>query len=338
MIVFSAFPGRLSLVSASGGSPTQLTAISTSHGGTGHLWPQLLPGGRAVLFFVLAVKPEDTGVYVARLDTPREPVRLVATAANAVFAAGHLLWRRGSTLVAQRFDADRLQLIGEPRPVADPVGVGILGQTPMAASEGGVLFYGTSGATQQLTWFDRAGKSLGTLGPVGAYYAFALSPDGRRAVVSKRRDSDFDLWMVDVERDVWGRFTFAPAPTTYPVWSPDGRTIVLRGNAMNLFRRDSGGAGDEERVTESANPQVPTDWSRDGHFLMYYELAKDTDRDLWVLAVTPDGKPEAGAKPRPFLRTPFNERFGRFSPEPNPRWVAYDSDESGRFEVYVQTS
>ena len=92
----------------------------------------------------------------------------------------------------------------------------------------------------------------------------------------------------------------------------------------------------EERVTVSANPQVPTDWSRDGHFLMYYELAKDTDRDLWVLPVTPDGKPEAGAKPRPFLRTPFNERFGRFSPEPNPRWVAYDSDESGRFEVYVQ--
>ena len=289
-----------------------------------------------MLFSVTAAKREDTGAYVARLDRPREHVRLVAIDRNAVFAAGRLLWRRGSTLVAQRFDPDRLQLSGEPRPVTDPVGSSAFKQMALAASASGVLFYGASGgATQQLTWFDRAGKSAGTLGPSGEYAAFALSPDGRRVAVSKFRDSGSDLWIMDVERDVSSRLTFAPGLNTSPVSSPDGRTVLFNsGSPQNLFRKDSSGAGAEERIAESGNVQIPTDWSRDGRTLMYYEFAQGTNRDLWVLPVTPDGKPEAGAKP--YLRAPFNERFGRFSPEPNPRWVAYESDETGRFEIYVQ--
>ena len=143
--------------------------------------------------------------------------------------------------------------------------------------------------------------------------------------------------MVDVERDAWSRFTFLPGLAMFPVWSPDGRQVMFgAGSPQNLYRKEASGAGTEQRVTKSANPQWPTDWSRDGRLFLYNEQAPDTQRDLWVLPVTPDGKPEAGAKARPYLRTRFNESYGRFSPEPSPRWVAYTSDESGRNEVYVQ--
>ncbi|MSV29890.1 MAG: hypothetical protein EXQ52_14255, partial [Bryobacterales bacterium] len=246
----------------------------------------------------------------------------------------------GSTLVAQRFDPERLKLSGEPRPIADPVGTGGLGGMAAAASSSGLLVHGRAGGAQ-LSWLDRAGQAAhsgsGALGQPGDYRTFRVSPDGRRVAVDRRSGSVRDLWMVEVERDAWSRFTFLPGLATYPVWSPDGRQVMFRaGSPLNLYRKEASGAGTEQRVTESVNQQWPTDWSRDGRLVLYHEAAPDTLRDLWVLPVTPDGKPEAGAKARPYLRTRFHEWGGRFSPEPSPRWVAYTSDESGRDEVYVQ--
>ena len=337
-IVFGTFSSGLRRVPVSGGTPEPLTTPDAGRGETAHRGPQLLPGGR--ILFLVDGKPEQAGIYAASLANVRDAVRLVSTDSSGVYAAGHLLWLRGSTLVAQRFDPQRLKLSGEPRPVADPVGTDVSGRMVASASSGGLLVHGRW-SEAQLTWLDRAGKAVSTLGQPGVYFSFRISPDGRRVVVSRRSGSGGDLWMVDVERDALSRFTFLPGITLFPVWSPDGRQVIFSaGSPFNLYRKEASGAGTEQRVTESANTQYPTDWSRDGRLVLYYEIATDTQRDLWVLPVTPDGKPEAGAKARLYLRTRFHEWGGRFSPELRPglgpRWVVYTSDESGRDEVYVQ--
>jgi Tol biopolymer transport system component len=207
----------------------------------------------------------------------------------------------------------------------------------VSASASGQVLYDASGSAGQLTWFDRAGRLLATVGEENVYnYPFRLAPDGRRAVATRDRPGGNDLWLLDLERGSASRFTSASSNNVLPVWSPDGRTILFTTAAMQLFRKDSGGSGDEQRITEGPNPQYANDWSRDGRFLIYQENASGTQRDLWVLPFTSEGQVPANAKPSPYLRTKFNEWNARFSPEPNPRWVAYQSDEAGRNEVYIQ--
>jgi hypothetical protein len=154
-------------------------------------------------------------------------------------------------------------------------------------------------------------------------------------VITRAKPGGRDLWVLDADRGVASRFMATPGNKGYSVWSPDGRTIVFGSGApLNVFRKLAAGGGGEERLMESSNFQYPGDWSRGGRFLLYNEIAGGTGMDLWILPVTPDGKLAPDAKPRPYLRTQFNERYGRFSPEPNPRWVAYEWDESGRMEIY----
>ncbi len=220
-IVFAA--DGLRRVPASGGTPETLTTPDTSRGEIAYRYPQLLPGGR-ILFHMLG-KPEQTGIYATSLANPRERVRLVAGNAG-VYAAGHLLWLRGSTLVAQRFDPERLKLSGEPKPIADPVGVGGFGRMMVAASSIGLMVHARS-SVAQLTWVDRAGQTAGSatnpsaknnvsgiLGEPGGYVTFRVSPDGRRVAVARSTaGARTSLWMVDVERDAWSRFTLLPGIT-----------------------------------------------------------------------------------------------------------------------------
>ncbi|MBL8295027.1 MAG: PD40 domain-containing protein, partial [Bryobacterales bacterium] len=208
-----------------------------------------------------------------------------------------------------------------------------------ALSDGLLMYRRRSALGAQFAWLDRTGKVGNSLGQPGYYVGqHRLSPDGRRVVVGRGGPNNLpDLWMWDMERDAWSRFTFLPGGGRTPVWSPDGKHVIFSlGSPANLYRKEASGAGTEQRVTNSANEPAPNDWSRDGRLVLFNELAPDTKRDLWVLPVTPDGKPEAGAQPRPYLRTPSNEIQGRFSPEPSPRWVAYTSDESGWNEIYIQ--
>ena len=342
-VVLGGLAGGLFQVPASGGTASPLTKLDASHGEGSHRWPQLLPGGR-FLYWARAGRPEDTAVYAASLGKPAERVRLVNTDAAAFYASGgdgksYLLWMRGGTLVAQELDVASLRLAGEVHPLADPVArIGIIGGPNVAVSASGVLLYGSSNTSSRLSWLDRTGKLVGELGEPGEYSMFRLSPDSRRVAISRDAPGGADLWLLEVQRGVSNRFTFHPGANAYPVWSPDGRTIVFASGgsagSQNLFRKESSGAGNEQRLTQTSNIQDPTDWSGDGRWVLYIEVAPDTGSDLWVQSMTPDGKPAGQA--RPYLRTPFNETRGRFSPEPSPRWVAYQSDESGRYEVYIQ--
>jgi eukaryotic-like serine/threonine-protein kinase len=341
-ILLGGWNSGLFQVAASGGKPSAVTTLNASRGEVFHYWPQILPGGR-FLYFVRSSKRENTGVSAASFAKPREPVQLLVTDTNALYAPavdgsrnnrkGYLLYLRGGTLVAQDFDTATLKLSGVPHPLADPVSrIGVHGQMQVSVSATGILLYSSTDPVRQFRWVDRTGKPLGTVGEPAFSAFFHLSPDGRRVAVTHVNPGGTDLWILDVDRGVPSRFVSRPGMNVSPVWSPDGRTILFASDAPpNLFRKDASGASGEQRLTQSPNPQFPMDWSRDGRFILYEEdTAPDNQRSLWILPVTP-----GGATPRPYLRAAFNEGNGQFSPD--TRWVAFQSDESGRYEVYIDT-
>ncbi len=202
----------------------------------------------------------------------------------------------------------------------------------MSVSASGLIAYRTRGAGErrQLTWFDRTGKVLGTLGASDSTLKNpSVSPDGRRVALSRSVQRDDDVWILDGTRMT--RLTFDPGRDDNPIWSPDGRRIVfasIRKGPYEMYLKGTSGEGQEERLVESAQHSVATDWSADGRFLLYTSRDPQTDQDFWVRPMTGDPTPWI------FLKTPFSEDSGRFSPD--GRWVAYMSNESGRMEIYVR--
>ncbi len=323
-------------VSASGGAPTPLTTLDASRKEVFHAHPRFLPDGRHFLYFASSAQRENAGIYVGSLDS-KETKLLVNTDASAAYAPpGYLLFLRERTLMAQGFDADRLELTGEPFPVAEQVGritgahLGLF-----SVSETGVLVYRSAvAANRQLAWFDRGGKQLSTVGPPGAYFNPSLSPDEKLVAVS-RDDPQFstaDIWLIELARGTPTRFTFVPSVNDTPIWSPDGSRIVFSANRdgpMNLYQRAASGAGNEEALLKSDNLKLPIDWSADGRFILYQNQDPMTKWDLWVLPLSGD------QKPFPFLQTEFVEAQARFSPD--GKWIAYTSNESGTWQVYVRS-
>jgi Tol biopolymer transport system component/predicted Ser/Thr protein kinase len=339
LILFGSLAAGLFQVPATGGTPSPLTTLDIQSGEGMHRWPQALPGGR-FLYWVRSDKTENTGIYAGSLVKAGERVKLLTTDTNAVYApggggAGYLLWLRGGTLMAQELNPDTLRFTGEPLPVADPVArIASLGLMNAAVSASGLLLYSSSNNVSQLISLDRTGNPFGEVGDAGEYSVFRLSPDGGRVAATRDRPGGIDVWLLGVGRRVSNRFTSATAFNQYPIWSPDGRTILFSSSvAVNLYRKDSGGAGSEERITQSPTQQYATDWSRDGRLVLGFGVAPGTQRDIWVLPVTPEGRPTGTVQP--YVRTSFNESWARFSPD--TRWVAYQSDESGRYEVYIQS-
>src|SRR5262249_8925884 len=205
----------------------------------------------------------------------------------------------------------------------------------VAASLGGLLLYDAFGASlTQFTWFDRTGKPLGVVGePVEHFGYFRLSRDAQRIAEGR---APRNIWLLEAERGLSSPFTGGEALTLNPLWSPDSRTILFsRIIPPGLFRKEASGLGEEHLVTHRPNNTSPTsltDWSGDGQWVLITEGTPETKFDIWVLPMTPGGNLREGATPKPYLRTSSN---GRFSPEPSPRWVAFQSDESGRNEVYI---
>ena len=329
--------GPLYQVPAAGGEPKPVTQLDASRQENSHRWPQFLPDGRRFLYFNASGQPEQQGIYAGSLDL-KEKVRLLGGQVSAAYAGprtgpGHLLFVRERTLMAQPFDPGKLQTAGESFPVAEQVGVDFF-RARFSVSSSGLLVYESIGAgNRQLLWFDRGGKPLGAVGPPGAYVELDLSPDDRR-VAANRNDpqtGNADIWLFEPARGASSRFTFHPAIDTGPVWSPDGSRIVFRSSRdgpWNLYQKLASGAGEEELLLKTSGNKRPTGWSRDGRFLLYSELDPNTGWDLWVLPM------EGERKPIPVLRTEFDEQWGRFSPD--GKWIAYQSNESGKGEIYVR--
>jgi Tol biopolymer transport system component len=332
----------LARVSANGGSSVQVTEPDSAVGERGHEFPSFLPDGRHFLYVARGTPSSPAkigGIYVASLDS-REHKLLMSAGSNMRYAQEHLLFLRGATLLAQRFDVARLELTGEPFPLAEKLDVGGLGGEfgAFSVSETGLVAYQSSvpDLRTQLTWFDRSGKQLGNVGDPVDQISPDLSPDGSRVAVSildSTRNSR-DIWLYDLKRDgLRQRFTFDPADEFEARWSPGGDRIAFdssRNGPLDIYVKLASGAGTEDvLLADAANNKYVTNWSSDGRFLLYYtgNGNASTGNDLWALPLA------AGAKPTALAQSPASEQAPRLSPD--GRWVAYMSNESGRAEVWV---
>jgi len=319
VIIFAPGTGGLQRVSATGGLPEPVTRLEDTPGAINHNLPIFLPDGRRFLYHA-----GGAGVFVGSLDGQSKDRKVLLNVPSKVaYSSGYLLFVRDGTLLAQRFDPDRVALLGDPRPVAENVALSITGGAFMfSVSSGGLLAYRTGGeVSHQLAWFDREGRQLEKVGEAGPWLGPVLSPDGIR--VAAIRGSD--LWVLDLARGASSRL--AQGGPGYAIWSPDGSRVAYSSHD-GIHLRIANGSGDDELLVSGVGIR-PRSWSHDGKFLAYNQTDSKTKQDLWLLSPTGDRKPVI------FLRTPFNETEPAFSPD--GRFLAYTSDESGTWQIYVQT-
>jgi Tol biopolymer transport system component len=340
-IVFSSGGASATLyqVPAAGGEATPLTTLDTSRGETGHFWPQFLPDGERLLFGVSSQQDANSGLFATSLGAASERRRLLPDTTRFVYAPpDRLLTVREGVLSVRPFDPRGLRARGEPVPIASNVATWAVvpGWGWFSASASGRLAW-LSGRDSQLrlAWFDREGKLLGTLGEPAKYSQLALSPDGRRVAVEvEDAEGRFDIWLIDVARNVASRLTTDTADEREPTWSPDGRELVFSSDAngdQNLMHKELQGSEPAAPLpggigTTPGERDIPEHWSRAGNTLLYLTLGKE--RTFWALPMDGKGKPER------LLAGQFNLDEPHLSPDGH--WLAYVSTESGRFEVYVE--
>ncbi len=342
-ILFS-LGGRLYQVPASGGD-LALVEIAGLQGDGQRRYPTFLPGMKRFVFLLETPDIQSAGLYLGSLDGTTPAQRLTLADSQAVFVTtsrggGQLLFMRDGTLMAQGFDLSALSLSGEPRPIADGVvvSVGILQLLPRAhfsASADMVIYSSaTQAPVQRLTWVDRSGTAVGTVGEPDLYSGPRLSPDNRHVAVTRldARTRNGDIYVFDLEGRQWSRLTFDPADDFFPIWSPDGRYIAYRSNRngkIQLIRKLSNGAGQEEVLYESDNRRLfADDWTADGKALILSQIDLKTNSDLWILPL------EGSRTLAPLVQTPADDPRARLSPD--GRLLGYISSQSGRMETYVQ--
>jgi Tol biopolymer transport system component len=325
-------------VSAIGGKPVPVTSFDASRRETTHRWPIFLPDGRRFLFFSgshsTSAQSDLDAIFVGSLDGGK-PKLLVQARSNAAYASGHLLFVRHKTLLAQRFDPKSLTLSGDAVPIAENVqdDPGFFNAV-FSVSQQGTLAYQEAGGTiglSEVAWLDRSGKKIGVLGDPADYYDPRISPDGRRVAVVIGDPGD--IWIYDVSRPARTRLTFAPGSDNAPTWSPDGRRVAFssqRSGSGDLYAKPASGTGADELLSSSKAVKVANSWSPDGRYLVYTAVpeAPGSKANLWLLSV-------ADRKASPLVRAEFDEVAGAFSSD--GRWLAYASNESGQYEIYVKT-
>ena len=337
VILFTAQPNSpISRVSASGGTVTAATTFDADQAILTQYWPQFLPDGRHFLYYQRSAKAEHRGTYLTALDSS-ERTRVLETGTRAVYAPGHLLFVRDGILFAQAFDDRALRTSGELIRVADGVGywASSFAYSAMTASSSGVLAYGPNVVfTTSLRWRDRAGATSGHPIEPRAYGSPRLSPDQMSVMVAvtDATTAQPDLWLLAPARGTSSKVTLDPSSDWFPAWSPDGSRIFFasaRTGTQTIFEK-AGVAPEEvflDNVLVGGVATYPHDVSQDGQFLLYQQ-STSRGYDLGVIPLSGD------RKPTPFVTGYSNEVQGRFSP--NHRWIAYASDESGKFEVYVR--
>jgi eukaryotic-like serine/threonine-protein kinase len=327
VILYAGWRSGLHSVAADGGTPKLVTELDPSANEAWHLRPQFFADGRHFLYHVATAELAQAGTYVGSLDS-RQRVRLMESV-GAVFAPpSSLLYVEGRTLMVQTFDPDRMRLTGEPRTlvgnVSPPDRAGSISAT------GRLLSFGGGIGDAQLVWFDRAGEPIRVVDAPVSLHQPAFSRDEKQLLASGGSGRGRGVWTVDldVERNVATRI--ADGGTT-PTPAPDGKRIAFtsdrNGGVFNIYLRTLGSRQDDLLLQTSEN-KIVYDWSPDSQFIVFGSTNANTNKDLWLL-------PVHSRQPRPFYVTPFNEIQARVSPD--GRWVAYASDESGRFEVYLQS-
>jgi serine/threonine protein kinase/Tol biopolymer transport system component len=318
-------------VPASGGTPTQLAAFDKSRGEDSLRWPVFLPDGKHYLYLAAnftGLKGVNA-IYVGSLDSHEKRFVVEATANAAYAAPGYLLFYKDKTLLAQPFDLKRFALTGEATTILPEIQfLPQVKRAVFAVSDHGLLVAqsGTEAALSQPVWFDRKGNALGSVGKPDVYGNVFLAPHGRSVAVDKTDmgSLNIDIWTYELQRDSAKRLTFDPAIDAVPVWSPDASRLVFSSNRQLLFGlyvKDSDGAHDEKSIVQEELADIPSDWSRDGKYILYCR-----GTDLWFVTF-----PEL--KSSQFLQAPSVLSNGQFSPD--GKWVAYASNETGKWQIYV---
>ena len=331
---------RIVRVQATGGTlevlasdDSQDTAVDTE-GGVTMGFPQLLPGGEAILYTEAPGRNWNEARIVAERLASGEQVVVAERGNDARYLeSGHLVYRLDDALLAVPFDVNRLEMTGGAVPVVEGVSQTYRGAaTPLDVSTNGTLVY-LAGARSALSlvWVDREGREEALAVPTREYMFPRISPDGTRVAVDVS-DLDRDIWIWSFENETLTRLTFEPGGDGFPVWTPDSQRIIYtwgpRGSASNLYWRAADGTGTAERLLESPVRHAPHSVSPDGSRLVFYEGGAAGGFDLYMMTLDDERRVE------PLIVTQFNERNAEISPD--GRWLAYNSDASGRLEIYVQ--
>jgi Tol biopolymer transport system component len=338
-IVFATGSEPLQRISSAGGP---VTMASTLESQVSYRHPQFLPDGRHFLY--LGLGSEQGGVYVGSLDDKSKKLMVKSNASAVYSPPGYLLFVDGDTLLGQVFDPQRLEVSGQPFLVAEHVGHSSAFQSAIAASPAGIIAYASAIAQNgRLTWFDRGGNGLGSAGPEGDYTDFRLSP-GENSLAASLVDpktGTVDVWMTDLARGSSTRVTREGMLGASAIWSPDGAHLMfraIRNGLVEFHQKSAGGGGNEQAVLANDTRRaaqiqsvnlIDTDWSPDGQNILFSVPGVAAGNDLWLMPLGGDRKPVK------FLATPAEEMHGNFSPDGH--LVAYTSNESGKFEIYVQT-
>ena len=337
-------PGALSRVPLNGDAPTPVMGLIP--GEATERWPQILPGGKAVLFtsYKSLVGADETSIEVISLnDRHRKTVQRGGTFGRYVATSnrgGHLVYMKSGTLFAVAFDLDALEVRGAPIPVVDQIAYNAAnGSAQLEISQTGILMYRMRGAATRgqvtVQWLDSAGDTQPLLAKPGDYRFPHLSPDGQRLALEMAVGPDQDVWSYEWQRSTMTRLTFdVGGGTLNPVWSTDGHYVVSQGKQGGIFWTRSDGGGKPQPLTQSKTLQLPFSFTRDGKRLSYMEPTEGLKSALWTVPIESDGTGLRAGQPELFLKTAFDNRQPMFSPDGH--WMAYASDESGNLQVYVR--